>query len=180
MHEIQGMTLFFGAEDALSNWHPAQFTYRGVEFTSVEQFMMYSKARLFSDDQTARKILSSREPREQKRLGREVRGFDEAVWITKRKPIVTVGCREKFWQNPLLGEVLLGTDDTLLVEASPYDRIYGVGLAWNDPRIRDVSQWQGLNLLGEVLMEVRSWLPKAGALAAGTATAHKTESFAGA
>lgn len=179
MHEIQGMTLFFGAEDALSNWHPAQFTYRGVEFSSVEQFMMYSKARLFNDDETARKILSAAEPRQQKRLGREVRDFDETVWITKRKAIVTVGCREKFWQNPPLGEVLLRTDDTLLVEASPYDRIYGVGLAWNDPRIRDVGQWQGLNLLGEVLMEVRAWLPKAGVLADGTATVHKTESLTG-
>ena len=71
MHEIQGMTLFFGAEDALSNWHPAHFTYRGVEFSSVEQFMMYSKARLFNDDETAGKILSVFEPRQQKRLGRE-------------------------------------------------------------------------------------------------------------
>src|SRR5436305_287858 len=71
MHEIQGMTLFFGAEDALSNWHPARFTFRGVEFTSVEQFMMYSKARLFDDDETARQILSASQPREQKRLGRQ-------------------------------------------------------------------------------------------------------------
>lgn len=180
MHEIQGMTLFFGAEDALSNWHPARFTFRGVEFTSVEQFMMYSKARLFDDDETAREILSASQPREQKRLGRQVRGFDEAVWVKKRKPIVIVGCREKFWQNPPLGEILLGTEDTLLVEASPYDRIYGVGLAWNDPRIRDVSQWQGLNLLGDVLMEVRTWLSKVGARVNVPGEVHKTESLAGA
>ncbi|AOZ04200.1 GTP cyclohydrolase (plasmid) [Cupriavidus sp. USMAHM13] len=155
MHQIDGMTLFFGADDALSNWHPCQFQFRGLQFTSVEQFMMYAKAMLFGDRRAAAAILATDDPRTQKRIGRLVNGFQESVWLAKRESIVTVGCREKFRQNPRLAEELIATSGTVLVEASPYDRIWGVWLAWNDPRILDSSRWRGMNLLGNALMRVR-------------------------
>ncbi|WP_425953257.1 NADAR family protein [Ralstonia pseudosolanacearum] len=158
MREIQGMTLFFGAEDALSNWHPCRFEFRGVQFSCVEQFMMYAKAMLFDDRRTADAILSTHDPRTQKKLGREVVGFQESVWIEKRESIVTVGCREKFRQNADLAAQLIETGSTVLVEASPYDRIWGVGLAWSDPRILDQKSWLGMNLLGKALMRVRDLL----------------------
>ncbi|WP_321935447.1 NADAR family protein [Paraburkholderia sp. J8-2] len=158
MRQVQGMTLFFGAEDALSNWHQCQFAFRGVEFTCVEQFMMYAKAMLFDDRSTASEILAARAPREQKRLGRTVMHFDESLWVAKRESIVTVGCREKFRQNPGLAAQLIATGNTTLVEASPYDSIWGVGLAWNDPRILDQRCWRGTNLLGKALTKVRHLL----------------------
>lgn len=162
MHVINGMTLFFGAEDPLSNWHRCRFEFRGRQFTCVEQFMMYAKAMLFDDCQVAEAILVAPDPRAQKKLGREVKGFDESVWVEKRESIVTVGCREKFRQNPALATVLLATGDTVLVEASPYDCIWGVGLAWNDPRILDQRRWLGTNLLGKALMKVREILATEG------------------
>jgi ribA/ribD-fused uncharacterized protein len=158
MHQIKGMTLFFGAEDALSNWHPCRFEYRGRQFSSVEQFMMYAKAMLFEDRRVAAAVLASQDPRSQKKLGREVKGFDDAVWVERRESIVTVGCREKFRQNPPLAAALLATGDTMLVEASPFDRIWGAGVAWNDPRILEQSRWPGTNLLGKALMRVRDIL----------------------
>ncbi|PNE59961.1 DUF1768 domain-containing protein [Paraburkholderia fungorum] len=158
MHVINGMTLFFGAEDPLSNWHPCRFEFRGRQFSCVEQFMMYAKAMLFEDHRVAEAVIATADPRAQKKLGREVKGFDEAVWVGKRESIVTVGCREKFRQSGSLADALLATGDTMLVEASPYDRIWGVGLAWNDPRILDQRRWLGSNLLGSALMNVRDIL----------------------
>ncbi|MBR8043188.1 NADAR family protein [Burkholderia cenocepacia] len=171
MHHINNMTLFFGAEDALSNWHQCRFEYHGVAFTCVEQFMMYAKAKLFEDHATAAAILAATDPRKQKQLGREVKGFNDAVWVEKREAIVTVGCREKFQQNPSLRDTLLATGDTVLVEASPYDRIWGVGFAWNDPLILDPKNWRGTNLLGKTLTTVRQLLKDA--QAASKATDHQ-------
>ena len=158
MREIGNFTLFFGADDALSNWHPCKFVYRGFEFQSVEQFMMFSKAKLFEDAASASAILAARHPKAQKALGRKVEGFDIEKWLSKREAIVYVGCREKFSQNPRLRTVLLATASTELVEASPYDRIWGVGLGERDPLILDKSNWRGTNLLGITLMKVRDTL----------------------
>lgn len=151
-------TFFFGAHDPLSNWHPARFVVKGISFCSNEQFMMYCKAMLFGDHDNAAKILAASEPKEQKALGRQVRGFDEAVWSKRRERFVYGGALAKFSSNPLLACRLLETDGTELVEASPYDRIWGVGLAADDPRILDRTQWRGENLLGKVLMQVREVL----------------------
>jgi ribA/ribD-fused uncharacterized protein len=120
--------------------------------------MMYAKAMLFDDHDTASKILAASLPREQKRLGRAVRGFDNASWERCRESIMFVGCREKFRQNAELAAVLRDTGSSVLVEASPYDRIWGVGLGETDPRLADSSNWQGLNLLGKTLMRVRDVL----------------------
>ncbi|CAD6559414.1 NADAR family protein [Paraburkholderia sabiae] len=158
MRKVDNFTLFFGADDALSNWHPCRFSYHGVDFTSVEQFMMFSKAKLFGDDNAAAEILAARHPKDQKAIGRGVKGFDLATWQGKRESIVYVGCREKFAQNPGLRSLLLATASTELVEASPYDRIWGVGLGERDPLILDKANWRGANLLGITLMKVRETL----------------------
>ncbi|RQS12145.1 NADAR family protein [Burkholderia sp. Bp8998] len=158
MRRIGNITAFFGAADVLSNWHPCHFSYHEVTFTSTEQFMMYAKAMLFEDIDTASKILAASSPREQKRLGRAVRGFDNAIWERCRESIMFVGCREKFRQNAELAAVLRDTGSSVLVEASPYDRIWGVGLGETDPRLAEPSNWQGLNLLGKTLMRVRDVL----------------------
>ncbi|PCE30327.1 NADAR family protein [Burkholderia ubonensis] len=160
MRRTGNITAFFGAADVFSNWHPCSFTYHDVTFNCVEQFMMYSKALLFDDRATAEAILASTSPREQKRLGRSVRGFDEARWLKVREPIVFVGCREKFRQNEAFATVLRATGSTILVEASLYDRVWGVGLGEHDPRIGDPSAWQGLNLQGNALMRVRDVLSR--------------------
>lgn len=158
MRRIGNIAAFFGAADVFSNWHPCCFAYHEVAFNSVEQFMMYAKALLFDDHATAAAILASASPREQKRLGRSVRGFDDARWVQVRESIMFVGCREKFRQNEAFLTALRATGTSILVEASPYDRIWGVGLGEHDPRIADPSAWQGLNLLGKALMRVRDLL----------------------
>ncbi|HDR9085976.1 GTP cyclohydrolase [Burkholderia vietnamiensis] len=160
MRRIGNITAFFGAADVFSNWHPCSFTFHEVEFNCVEQFMMYAKAMLFDDHVTAEAILASTSPREQKRLGRSVRGFDEQRWIEAREKIMFVGCREKFRQSEAFTIALLATGTSVLVEASPYDRIWGIGLGEHDSRIADPSAWLGLNLLGNALMRVRDVLSR--------------------
>ncbi|WP_268960827.1 NADAR family protein [Paraburkholderia kirstenboschensis] len=118
----------------------------------------FSKAKLFSDEKSAARILATRDPMTQKMIGRKVAGFDQQIWEAKRESIVFVGCREKFAQNPGLRSILLATAPTELVEASPYDLIWGIGLGERDPRLTDRSQWRGQNLLGITLMRVRDAL----------------------
>jgi len=155
MRRTEHYTFFFTKNDVFSNWHPSRFEYRGVQFGCMEQFMMYAKARLFNDLETAQKILKTADPQRQKALGREVRGYVDAIWVQKRESIVAVGVREKFAQNPGMLEQLLSTQGTALVEASKFDRIWGCGLAETDPRVEDETQWPGMNLLGKVLDRVR-------------------------
>lgn len=158
MRQTERYVFFFGKQDIFSNWHPCQFEYKGVRFNCVEQFMMYSKAMLFGDREVAERILASDDPKEQKALGRQVRGFDDAVWTEKCMSIVTVGCREKFAQSPALLDGLLATGSRQLVEASPYDKIWGIGMAAHDPRAENPDQWLGQNLLGKALMQARAVL----------------------
>ncbi|WP_408395383.1 NADAR family protein [Paraburkholderia dipogonis] len=158
MRRIGNLTAFFGADDVFSNWHPCRFSYHEVSFTCVEQFMMFSKAKLFNDEQSATKILATDDPKTQKIIGRKVVGFNLATWEARRESIVFVGCREKFSQNPGLRSILLATASTELVEASPYDLIWGIGLGARDARISDKRQWRGRNLLGITLMRVREAL----------------------
>jgi ribA/ribD-fused uncharacterized protein len=141
-----------------SQWHPSRFMVGGITFSHAEQFMMYAKAMLFGDRATADRVLQATTPREQKALGRQVQGFDEAVWVLFREGVVFDGTYAKYSQNPELCAALLATRGTTLVEASPTDRIWGIGLAEDDPRARDRAQWRGLNLLGEALTRVREVL----------------------
>ncbi|NNB88769.1 NADAR family protein [Corallococcus exiguus] len=147
---------FFWKEDSFfSQWHPSVFTVDGVRYTCAEQYMMAGKARLFGDTRVLEQMLRAATPKQHKALGRKVSPFDAALWERERERIVHEGNHAKFTQHPHLLEALLATAGTELVEASPLDRIWGVGLSAEDPRIQDPSTWRGLNLLGKVLTRLR-------------------------
>lgn len=148
-------TFFFSESSPFSQWYRCSFTAHGLTFNCAEQFMMTAKALLFGDQEAAQEIMAAQHPREQKALGRKVRRFDEAKWAACREQIVREGNRAKFTQNPDLLASLLATRGTMLVEASPYDRVWGIGLAESDPRARDPRTWRGLNLLGLLLTGLR-------------------------
>ncbi|MEZ5426315.1 MAG: NADAR family protein [Pyrinomonadaceae bacterium] len=145
-------------QSCLSNWFPAPFETGGVSYATTEHFMMAEKARLFGDDERRADILAAKSPGEAKKLGRLVKNFEEGKWIAHRFEIVTSGNLEKFGQNAEMKEFLLRTGSKVLVEASPRDRIWGIGLGRNNPQAEDPGRWNGLNLLGFSLMEVRQRL----------------------
>jgi hypothetical protein len=151
----ESFTFFWGERHPLSHWHPSPFTVKDVRFSCVEQFFMYCKARLFSDTVVADKILEASHPREHKRLGRLVSGFDQARWDVMAMTYMRLGNREKFAQNPGPLAVLLRSAGTVIVEASPSDKLWGAGLAADDPRILDPGLWPGRNLAGKNLMDLR-------------------------
>jgi ribA/ribD-fused uncharacterized protein len=179
-------TYFFHLTSPFSNFHPAKFEYKELKFISNEQFMMYSKAKTFKDEVTAKKILELNDTplaksfiegtitREQivnnkdladqwntlmkqaKNLGRGVSNFNEKVWDEKRTKVVLFGAREKFTQNEDLKQILMATGDTKMVEASKYDKIWGNGLSEYDSKNTPPEKWPGMNLLGLVLDYVKS------------------------
>ncbi|MFF4010116.1 NADAR family protein [Streptomyces sp. NPDC001717] len=139
----------------LSQWWPSEFTVGDVRYDTAEHWMMAAKARLFGDAEAERAALEARTPAEAKKAGRLVRGFDDAIWERERYGIVVEGSVHKFSSTPELTAFLLGTGNRVLVEASPLDRIWGIGLAADDERALDPARWRGLNLLGFALMEAR-------------------------
>jgi len=142
----------------LSQWWPAAFTVDGEAFATAEHYMMWRKATLFDDAEAAAAILAAGHPHRAKSLGRQVRGFDERRWAQERFAIVVAAGTAKFGQHPELRDYLLGTGDRVLVEASPTDRVWGIGLAADDERAADPATWRGLNLLGFALMAARDAL----------------------
>lgn len=142
--------------ECFSQWYGSPFVVGGERYPTAEHFMMAGKARLFGDEATAARIMVAADPAEVKKLGREVAGFDEAKWRDHRFAIVAAGSYAKFSQNPAIGAWLLATGSRVLVEASPTDRVWGIGLAANDPRAGEPREWQGLNLLGFALMHARA------------------------
>ncbi len=146
-----------GAE-CLSQWYPVEFEVAGHTYASTEHFMMAEKARLFGDEDAVNQILAARHPGEAKRLGRKVRGFDEPTWVSARFDIVVRGNLAKFGQTEELAAFLARTGQRILVEASPVDRIWGIGMAGDHPHAEQPEKWKGLNLLGFALMEVRARL----------------------
>ncbi|MEU6219037.1 NADAR family protein [Streptomyces sp. NPDC047022] len=149
----------------LSQWWQSPFTVDGVEYATAEHWMMASKARLFDDAEAERKALQAPNPALAKKAGRLVRGFDDAVWQRERFAIVVEGSVHKFAAHTDLREFLLGTGDRVLVEASPVDRIWGIGMAETDEGADDPLRWRGPNLLGFALMEARERLRKGAATA---------------
>ena len=149
-------------KSCFSQWFEADFEIDGETYGSAEHYMMAGKARLFGDEAALARILAARTPAEAKSIGREIRGFDEATWDAERLAIVTRANHAKFGQNPALREFLLGTGDRVLVEASPVDAIWGIGLAVDHPDAGNPGRWRGLNLLGVALMNVRAVLRKEG------------------
>lgn len=153
---------FFSTKDVFSQWHRSYFAVRNITYNCAEQYMMAEKARLFGDDDALQKIMHAEEPRDQKALGKTVRNFDIRVWTAAAQNIVILGNIHKFSQNPEMLKELLDTGNKMLVEASPYDCIWGIGVGISDPNRFDNSKWRGKNLLGEALMYVRSCLSSCG------------------
>lgn len=144
----------------LSQWYPCEFTMHGVTFNCAEQYMMARKALTFEDMETYEKIIAATEQSIIKQLGREVKNFKQEVWDDVKRTIVDVGNMAKFSQNEHLLDFLLSTGDKILVEASPYDTIWGIGLRASDAEAQDPNLWKGENLLGEALMETRCLLSR--------------------
>ncbi|MEU5169494.1 NADAR family protein [Streptomyces mutomycini] len=145
-------------ESCLSQWWPAPFTVDSVTYASAEHWMMAGKARLFGDAEAEARAVAAGSPAAAKEVGRLVRGFDDGLWARERFALVVAGSVHKFGQDPALRGYLLGTGERVLVEASPMDRIWGIGLTKDDPRTADPASWRGLNLLGFALMEARARL----------------------
>ena len=175
-----GYTYFFSLTSPFSNFHPASFVFRDIQFSSTEQFMMYSKAKLFGNHDIAKEILAINErplvqkflsaeitreeiikdknltanwntiQKDVKAFGRKVKNYDDAVWSEKRFNIVSVGVREKFSQNKDLKDILMSTGKTYMIEASGYDKIWGIGLFEYDAKKISPDKWPGQNLLGKV------------------------------
>ena len=145
-------------QSCLSNWFPAAFTLDGVHYPTTEHYMMAEKARLFGDHECLERILDSKSPGAAKRLGRQVKDFNDQEWIANRFEIVTAGNVGKFRQNGEMGNLLIQTGSKVLVEASPRDSIWGIGMGRDNSKATDPRQWNGLNLLGFALMEARARL----------------------
>ncbi len=156
--ETETLVLFWKPPASFSQWTPSPFVVDGVTYSCAEQFMMAEKARLFGDAENLAKILRSSSPKTQKALGRKVTNFDAAVWSAKCLDIVVRANVAKFSQNPPLLAALLATGTKTLVEASPLDRVWGIGRRADDPRALDPATWNGTNLLGQALMRAREQL----------------------
>lgn len=144
--------------ECFSQWWGAAFTVESNRYPTAEHFMMAEKARLFGDVAAFERILAAPNPGAAKKLGRTVQNFDEQTWQRHRFEIVVRGNLAKFEQNKLLREYLLSTGERILVEASPMDRIWGIGMGASNPHIENPEKWRGLNLLGFALMKVRDRL----------------------
>jgi hypothetical protein len=145
-------------KSCLSQWYDSPFTIDGLRYLTAEHYMMAQKAKLFADDATFSQIMACSHPNEAKQLGRMVKNFDAQVWENHRFDIVVQGNLAKFSQNPALKAFLLATGHRILVEASPVDNIWGIGLAQDHTHAQQPHHWRGLNLLGFALMAVRETL----------------------
>lgn len=141
-----------------SNLHLCDITEDGTIFKSAEHYYMYHKAKTFHDHYIANKILQCKSPLEAKKLGQQVKGYVDRVWVAKREDVMINALRLKFQQNEELKQKLLATQGKLLAEASPIDKTWGIGLAKDDSRVQNPKEWRGQNLLGKLLMKVRDEL----------------------
>lgn len=147
---------FFTGREYFSNWYPANFEIDGILYWCVEQYMMAQKALTFNDIEVYNMIMTSNNQKEIKALGRKIRNYDDDVWSSVREGVVFKGNYAKFTQNYNLLKYMLNTKDKVLVEASPYDKIWGIGLSKDAGDILlNPLNWRGRNLLGFTLMRVR-------------------------
>lgn len=142
-------------KSCFSQWWKSDFWSVASTYCCMEQFMMAEKAELFGDEEIRQEIMKCSDPKQIKALGRKVRNFDETVWNKVKYSIVLNGNFMKFSQNPELREFLLSTGDDILVEASPYDAIWGIRMSESDENATNPMKWRGRNLLGFALMEAR-------------------------
>ncbi len=154
----EDFVLFWKPPSIFSQWTPSVFTIDGVKYENAEQWMMACKARLFQDEEILQKILVANNPAVIKKLGRAVKNYDNNLWSKKRFELVVQGNVAKFQQNPEMLKELLNTGEKIIVEASPMDKIWGVGLSAKNAKILNPSNWKGKNLLGKAIMEARTRL----------------------
>lgn len=152
---MEQFTFFWRTKSPFSQWHRSVFSVDGVQYTTAEQYMMAEKARLFNDVVALKKIFATDDPRTQKALGRQIKGYSDTVWNKVARNKVYIGNHAKFTRNAMLLKKLLETKGTTLVEASPTDKKWGIGLDENDERAKKRETWQGANWLGEVLTVLR-------------------------
>ena len=148
----------FFYKNYLSQWHRSDFydKHSKIIFPYAEKCMMYYKALLFNDLDKAAEILKAEHPKDDQKLGREIKNFNQNIWDNSKTSIVFYANLLKFSQNPALMQKLLSFDDNItFVEASPTDLIWGVGLDENDEKIIDEKNWRGKNLLGKIITEVK-------------------------
>jgi ribA/ribD-fused uncharacterized protein len=138
-----------------SQWAYSRFTIDGMTFNTCEQWMMYNKAIMFNDELIVQRIMNTRDPSMQKLLGKKVKGFNDQRWMEDAYNIVKRGNLAKFQQNVDFMNALIETKGKILVEASPYDTRWGIGMGANDTGVEDPANWRGLNLLGKAITEVR-------------------------
>ncbi len=141
-----------------SNWYLSKYVHNRYTYSCVEQEMMHQKALIFGDVTTADKILAASHPGEMKKLGRQVKNYNDKVWAEKRYQIVYEAVYAKFTQDEKVASILLGTKNGRIVEAASYDRIWGIGYSVNNA-LSNKARW-GQNLLGKALMQVRGELQK--------------------
>ena len=146
---------FWTSNSPGSNWYPSKFVLDGITFISAEQAMMYYKAKTFGDGPVAEKILKETSQRKIKALGRQVSNFNEKIWTVVSRPIMVRILSAKFSQNSECRDWLMYPSDAYFVEASPYDKIWGIGLTEDDPLAQDEATWKGENRLGDSLNETR-------------------------
>lgn len=144
----------------LSQWYMADFYVGHIKYCCMEQYMMSKKALLFGDKEINEQIMKSSKQGEIKSLGRKIRGFKEEIWSQFKRPIILTGNYYKFSQLENFRKFLLGTGDAMLIEASPYDRIWGIGMSAEEAEKCEIDKWKGQNLLGFALMEVRDELKR--------------------
>ena len=152
MHKKNGKI----GKSCFSQWWKSDFTNsEGVVFSTAEKWMMFKKAELFKDHTILNKILTHNDPKEIKSLGRQIKDFDQKIWDQKKYGLVLEGSLLKFAQNDALKEFLINTSDSVIVEASPYDKIWGIGMKSDEENVNNPNCWKGENLLGFALMEAR-------------------------
>ena len=143
-----------------SQWYPARFEENGIIYKTAEHYMMAGKAKLFNDAEILVEVIEAKTPNQAKSLGRKVKNFDPQLWDEHKYGIVRKGNLLKFSQNENIKKFLLSTGKKILVEASPYDKIWGIGMLETDQRAENPLLWNGENLLGFALMDVRDELER--------------------
>ncbi len=148
-------------KNCFSQWFPAAFDVAGETYRTAEHWMMAEKARLLANGEVRQRSIAAQHPAEAKKLGREVVNFDSQQWDAQKYDLVKTGNYQQFSQHPALRDYLLTTGSRVLVEASPVDAIWGIGLATDHADAMQPAKWSGQNLLGFALMEVRDQLRRA-------------------
>lgn len=147
---------WFGAYDDQEGGFEIYFHWSWTKFNCGEQHIMACKAGIFNDNDSLQKIKESKDPREQKALGRKVKGFDQKIWDESKENVAYHTCLLKVLHNIEILEFVKSIPRfAIIVEASPWDKIWGNGLAPENDDCYDITKWQGENLLGHSWMKVR-------------------------